>query len=1055
VTLVDPLTGETVVSPATLLVALGNEHKMYDRYNPLEATLSSRMIQPGTQIAATIVPKHGKWDQTMASKYRYELVHRVYTAEQISTLRWESAPITHTIDTIVSGWSLTGSKLNIVTLGYTPWEYILRISPITPTDILPPTESISETLIYLTGDYTSRDSTLRVIPERTVYHDGDIAHVLITTPFSSGGYLYITRERWGVLEHEYVAYTGSNYTRDYQIDDSFYPNLYIGVVAFPRWGTSDRWYAVGYGEIIMDLSEKKWNLSITPNKAVYKNRDTVTTEVILTDHTGKWVEWELEVMVIDESLIRLLGNIDLDIIPKFFQKYQFTMKTALTAIGIERNRYLSRKGSNGGSGDKWWDGTQISSRTLFKNTAYYNPSILTDKNGKAKISFQLPDNVTDYRIIVIGQTHSSQFSVSEKTISVRRDYTLETHAPSLAYPGDTTTITASVFNSTTQITGASVELIIGTGGSLLEQSESIILQPSQSVGQDYKVVVWKVWNGDIPYTLRLRDKKWIILDSLSKILHISQPPIIADMSRISWSTDTGVTLSLPAIGHNTSPDSRVTISISDSPLQNPDRVIATLIAYPYGCIEQTISSTLPNAIAIQLWSSLGIKMDSIVARKNLEAGVAKILKMQDANGGWKYWENDTMVNDHITPYVIRSLYEFRKLGVTIPDEAISRGLEYVANIPMFPGGLDTSAEADNQSEIFSTLAQGKHPKAKIIQQSIDISKLSRHGYLMYSVGLASLGQIDAKTKQSLKSRMSSRNSETYWYWDDTADQAIYARLLVEIGERSTAANMIRDLLQWVDMESYYVSTQSRIQLLMTLISLSGNQSTPSTLQITTSKLKIPVSISKWIHRYSYDTRRSLIGTALDIARLAGTGIIYYDISLRDEPIDIFAVQPITHPELSVSRVFEQVDESRWLDTDGQFISASPITDGIFHKWQLYRVRITVTPKPSNRSKYYLTLEDYIPGGWRPIQWLFKTESSSTRDASSEYGYWNGWTHVESQLDRILATQDYIWQTDQPYTYTYYIRPDYVGTYLLPPVTAYYMYQPQIHATGKYAKIIVQ
>lgn len=56
--------------------------------------------------------------------------------------------------------------------------------------------------------------------------------------------------------------------------------------------------------------------------------------------------------MVDESLIRLLGNIDLDIIPKFFQKFPFTIKTSLTAIGMERNRFLSRKGSNGGSGDK-------------------------------------------------------------------------------------------------------------------------------------------------------------------------------------------------------------------------------------------------------------------------------------------------------------------------------------------------------------------------------------------------------------------------------------------------------------------------------------------------------------------------------------------------------------------------------------------------------------------------------------------------------------------------------------------------------------------------------
>lgn len=119
------------------------------------------------------------------------------------------------------------------------------------------------------------------------------------------------------------------------------------------------------------------------------------------------------------------------------------------------------------------------------------------------------------------------------------------------------------------------------------------------------------------------------------------------------------------------------------------------------------------------------------------------------------------------------------------------------------------------------------------------------------------------------------------------------------------------------------------------------------------------------------------------------------------------------------------------------------------------MRITVTPKPSDKNKYYLTLEDYIPGGWRPISSIFKTESSSTTDANSKYGYWNGWTHVESRLDRVLATQDYIWRTDQPYTYTYYIRPEYSGTYLLPPVTAYYMYQPQIHATGKYERVTVQ
>ena len=102
----------------------------------------------------------------------------------------------------------------------------------------------------------------------------------------------------------------------------------------------------------MDLSDKKAKLDIKTNADTYKNRDTVSVELALTDFRGQPQRGEIEMMVIDESLIRLLGNIDLDVIPKFFQKYPFTMKTALTLVGLERNKFLSRLGSNGGSGDK-------------------------------------------------------------------------------------------------------------------------------------------------------------------------------------------------------------------------------------------------------------------------------------------------------------------------------------------------------------------------------------------------------------------------------------------------------------------------------------------------------------------------------------------------------------------------------------------------------------------------------------------------------------------------------------------------------------------------------
>jgi hypothetical protein len=57
---------------------------------------------------------------------------------------------------------------------------------------------------------------------------------------------------------------------------------------------------------------------------------------------------------------------------------------------------------------------------------------------------------------------------------------------------------------------------------------------------------------------------------------------------------------------------------------------------------------------------------------------------------------------------------------------------------------------------------------------------------MYSLGLANMGILDETAKKNLEARMSSRNTESYWYWDDTADRAIYARLLMQIGEHKGA-----------------------------------------------------------------------------------------------------------------------------------------------------------------------------------------------------------------------------------------------------------------------------
>ena len=106
------------------------------------------------------------------------------------------------------------------------------------------------------------------------------------------------------------------------------------------------------------------------------------------------------------------------------------------------------------------------------------------------------------------------------------------------------------------------------------------------------------------------------------------------------------------------------------------------------------------------------------------------------------------------------------------------------------------------------------------------------------------------------------------------------------------------------------------------------------------------------------------------------------------------------------------------------------------------------PSMKDRPWHHLALEDYFSAGWRPIRGIFHTQSILTHEETDSW-----WDYVETRDDRILADMSYGYGDTR--TYSYYIRPESVGTYLLlPPATAYFMYRPEAHTYTKYEQVKV-
>lgn len=98
--------------------------------------------------------------------------------------------------------------------------------------------------------------------------------------------------------------------------------------------------------------------------------------------------------------------------------------------------------------------------------------------------------------------------------------------------------------------------------------------------------------------------------------------------------------------------------------------------------------------------------------------------------------------------------------------------------------------------------------------------------------------------------------------------------------------------------------------------------------------------------------------------------------------------------------------------------------------------------------YNLAIEDFLPSAWRPINQKFQTESSLLENARDE----SWWNYTEAKDDRLLAHMSYGWGNTR--TYSYYFRPLILGEFILPPATAYFMYDPEVHAYTEFSRVTV-
>lgn len=910
------------------------------------------------------------------------------------------------------------------------------------------------------------DNKIQVLSEKVSYKIGEKARVLVRLPFSKWKILW-TVEKRGVEKSEYIDVPGNVFFKEITVDESFMPNAYIWVVAIDTNAERVPEYKVGYTEIVVDKTDKKATVEVFSDKKVYLPRDQVKLSIRVQDNAKKGKKSELAVMVVDDSLISLMGNIDTNTLQKIWQKLPFQIQTSITNIAMLKNYYFSRPGIVGGSwsGNRKGGDSSVSTRSIFKNTAYYNGHVVTDNNGNATVDFILPDNLTQFRVMVVSNSLDNTFGSWESLFSVQRPVTVEDKTPLILRDNDHAFIWANVFNQSWKDMSFVVSLV-SSDIDIKETQQTVTLKNGANTFVSFDVQT-RDGMDDINYVMNVVGDSPRNSDSVSgKISRTGSPTLVQRVIEndiLIW-TKKDYTISIPE--NTLVKKSTYDLSLSNNPIQHLESIFASLLVYPYGCIEQSVSTTFPNVMATKFSRYfVNSSIDQNKAKEQAIAGISRIASMQVESGWFAYWQWDPQANLAITPYVLKTLIDIWDMWFVVDSTMIDRAINYL--VTMIPKAENNT----EKMEIFSALARvwkGRDAHDFYFWNPDASKNFTRHEMLAYTQWLIATDKIayaDAINNNIaiIKNMLqSNQKQDYYWYWDEISDKAAFASILMDMDYDAAYITSIIKELSDQDYLSYYISTQSKNTAFSTFIKYVEKYKYAKTSKVQFILNGVPQEVvlssgNNFTKSFPLSSVKKDNLISLSVKSDSQTPV-FVNARLNAYPEDVVKVKRYENG-MTLTRTISEVVDTKKLAECSQYYygqndddcknAFQTVSGNILKKWAIYK--ITLQAKfPDSYRRSNLTFEDYLPATFRVLNSKFRTNSIATNQATSEGWYFD---HVELLPNVIMAHAQYVWQ--DTIEYTYFVTPEFAWTFLYPPATAYLMYNLDTRAYGEFRTLEVR
>ena len=498
-------------------------------------------------------------------------------------------------------------------------------------------------------------------------------------------------------------------------------------------------------------------------------------------------------------------------------------------------------------------------REHFQETLVWHPQLETDKQGRAFLKFKIADNITTWKMAVVGSTTDGQLGVAETEFTAFQPFFAEHDPPKVLTEGDEISLPVVLRNYLEKAQTVTTEMKPESWFTLLgsaRQQTKVAAGDSANAIFDFRVTA-SVGAGKQRVTALAADAGDAIEKPVS--VHPDGEELAQTVGGV-FANSGNLNLTVPADAIKTSV--RAELKIYPNLMAHALEGIEGILQRPYGCGEQTISSTYPNVMALRYLRQQDESAAALAAKaqRYAQAGYERLLGYRAESGGFTYWGRGE-ADLALTAYAVRFLNDARDY-VAVEDATIAKARNWViaqqqtdgrwksqwygSNEDLRRSSLTTAYVAGVLAAEQKRLAKPDKKLSESLQRALTflaarVEEIDEP-YLIASFALAAFdaGQTEQATKAVARLRQLARDEAGTAYWNLESNTPFYGwglagrvettalavkalqreRVTGRTGERDGLVDRgLLFLIRSKDRYGVWYSTQATINVLDAMISL--------------------------------------------------------------------------------------------------------------------------------------------------------------------------------------------------------------------------------------------